>query len=352
MPLERPRLPPYPRGWYAVGFSDEFRKGSVETRRLAGRELLVFRTESGAVAAMDPICPHLGAHMGHGGTVEGETIRCPFHGFRFGVDGACVATGYNSKPPRVTASTWPIIERHGVVLVYSDITGQPPAFDVPELDMTGFTGLTTRSFKLRGHPQDTTENSVDLGHLAIVHGYDKVRTLEDLHTDGAFLGARYSFFRPVGLLGEGLGGITAEFEVRVHGLGYSYVEVILPAIGVITRNFVFSTPVGDMDLELRIAMAMYRMAENPKLHPALRFASRLPIVRGPLQSFLLKKAFGAFENDVQQDFVIWNHKEFVPRPALAQGDGPVMRYRRWAEQFYKEPPPGPTHHLPVVFPAG
>src|SRR4051812_19553670 len=127
-PGQSARLPPFPIGWYAVGFSEEFANGSVSTRSLAGRELLVFRTERGEVSAMDPICPHLGAHMGHGGKVVGESVRCPFHGFRFGVDGTCVATGYDTKPPKVRAKTWPVLENHGVVLVYYDPHGQTPAF--------------------------------------------------------------------------------------------------------------------------------------------------------------------------------------------------------------------------------
>lgn len=48
---------------------------------------------------MDAYCPHLGAHLGIGGTVEGETLRCPFHAFRFDTGGVCVATGYGTKPP-------------------------------------------------------------------------------------------------------------------------------------------------------------------------------------------------------------------------------------------------------------
>jgi cholesterol 7-desaturase len=48
------------------------------------------------------------------------------------------------------------------------------------------------------------------------------------------------------------------------------------------------------------------------------------------------RSFQVFSSDVEQDFEIWKHKEFVPKPALAMGDGPVMRYRRWAEQFYED----------------
>lgn len=54
-------LAPYPIGWYSVGFSEEFPRGAVVTRKLGGKEVLVARTASGTVTAMGPICPHLGA---------------------------------------------------------------------------------------------------------------------------------------------------------------------------------------------------------------------------------------------------------------------------------------------------
>ncbi len=44
-----------------------------------GVDLVLFRTESGKAVGTDPYCPHLGAHLGYGGQIEGETIRCPFH---------------------------------------------------------------------------------------------------------------------------------------------------------------------------------------------------------------------------------------------------------------------------------
>ena len=44
----------------------------------------------------------------------------------------------------------------------------------------------------------------------------------------------------------------------------------------------------------------------------------------------------SYENDVHQDFDIWTNKRYVHPPALAEGDGPVGKYRRWARQFYPE----------------
>ena len=38
--------------------------------------------------------------------------------------------------------------------------------------------------------------------------------------------------------------------------------------------------------------------------------------------------------DARQDFAIWENARYVPRPALAHGDGPIATYRAWAAQFY------------------
>ncbi|NUO48345.1 MAG: Rieske (2Fe-2S) protein [Polyangiaceae bacterium] len=329
------RLPPFPKGWYSIGFSDELPPGSVTTHKLAGRELVVFRTESGELSAVDPICPHLGAHLGHGGSVTGETLRCPFHGFLFGTDGACVATSYGTKPPKVRARTWSILENHDTVFVWFDPKGEPPSFDIPPLDMRSYVPLTRAKYRFRGHPQDTTENSVDIGHLTVVHGYERPKMLGDLREEGAALHATYEFYRPIGLFGKGFGGVRAEFDAHVHGLGYSFVEARTPALGLEFRYFVFATPVDEMDLELRIAGAV-RKLETCDLKGPLKPLGFSRHAARAVEPLVQERSFRVFQSDVEQDFKIWKYKEFVPRPALAIGDGPVMKYRRWAEQFYDE----------------
>ena len=56
-----------------------------------------FRTEAGEVAVLDAFCPHMGAHLGHGGKVEGGGLVCPFHAWKF--DGA----GKSALPVKISA---------------------------------------------------------------------------------------------------------------------------------------------------------------------------------------------------------------------------------------------------------
>jgi len=38
---------------------------------------------------------------------------------------------------------------------------------------------------------------------------------------------------------------------------------------------------------------------------------------------------------VQKDIEIWKYKRYLKHPALAEGDGPIGLYRKWAKQFYR-----------------
>ena len=131
-------LSPYPSGWYVLAFSRQLSSGMLLTRPFVGRELVLWRTGTGRVAAMDAYCPHLGAHFGHGGRVQGEQLRCAFHGFCFDSEGRCVATGYGSKPPpTANVSTWPVRETNGMILVYHGADGAAPSWEVPALEARG-----------------------------------------------------------------------------------------------------------------------------------------------------------------------------------------------------------------------
>jgi nitrite reductase/ring-hydroxylating ferredoxin subunit len=286
-----------------------------------GGELVVYRTRSGEVRAVPPYCPHLGAHLGHGGRVDGELLICPFHGFAYDTSGACVRTGYGTRPPaRARLEPRPLRESSGLLLVWHG-AGEP-AWTVPELDSEGWTAPRCRRFVLRDHPQETTENSVDLGHFAIVHGYRTVRMLRDAVTDGPFLSTAFAVEQPLPWSGRAL---AFEFETEIFGLGYSLVNVRVPRFDLDARLWVLPTPIDERRLTLRLAASV---RTGSLQLPARRLADA-----ALTQLVLYGLARGA-----QQDFPIWENKRYLERPALAAGDGPIGLYRRWALQFYDESP--------------
>ena len=191
--------------------------------------------------------------------------------------------------------------------------------------------MRRRSFVLRDHPQETTENSVDLGHFAVVHGYEAVRVIREAEMRGPYLTAAYAARRPLSLLGyHGRGWSTDfEFELHIHGLGYSQVDVTVPQLDVRARLLVLATPIDAERLCLRLALRLRKLPDDWRAPAWLRALPR-PVASELLSRFILD----GFSRDAQQDFDIWQNKRFLPRPALAQGDGPIGRYRKWARQFY------------------
>ena len=213
------RLPPYPRGWYSLGLSSDVRPGQLRARRFMGEEIVLWRTNAGHLQVSGAFCPHLGAHFGHGGTVEGETLRCPFHGFCFDREGACVSVPYeDGRPAKAQLAMWEVEEKNGFILAWHDPEGQPPPWRVPDLPAGEFTPLQSRSWELRTHPQETTENSVDTGHLVAVHGYSSLENLTPLRTEGPYLTVSYAMRRSADVFGKSE-KLRAEFTIHIWGLG-------------------------------------------------------------------------------------------------------------------------------------
>ena len=316
-----------PWGWFAVGFSHELPPGGVLTRRLAGEGLVVWRGVDGSLGATSSTCPHLGANLG-GGRVDGDAIRCPFHGFTFDGDGRCTATGSGSAPAAgLRVQSWPVYERNGVVLAWHHPLHSPPSFDVPEFDVVPMTRLsrtTTACLEFDGHPVATSENSVDLSHLAEVHHYTHVEMVHPFATDGTQATASYTMTRPVGIPGDrrlpALRRATTRvrFDVRLFGLGVSLVEASIPRLGARTRQLVLATPVAPGRIELRLTMQV--------LHEGGR-------LRSIVERIAARIATRGFVHDVRQDVPIWAGQRYVLRPPLARGDRSIVPYRRWARQF-------------------
>ncbi len=121
------RFRKYPVSWYLFCTLAELRRGPV-SREFLGRRLVVFKTESGRLVAMDARCSHLGADLGRG-RVTGEAIQCPFHHWEYGPDGRCRHIPAQADvPASARQRCYPVAERHGFVFLFN---GKEPLFPLP-----------------------------------------------------------------------------------------------------------------------------------------------------------------------------------------------------------------------------
>jgi phenylpropionate dioxygenase-like ring-hydroxylating dioxygenase large terminal subunit len=292
---------PIPNGWFIVARADELTPGAVMPLYCFGRELVAYRSESGSVRVLDAHCPHLGAHIGVGGRVEGECIRCPFHGWLFdGESGRCTEVPYDDVdfvPQRARTQSFPTLERNGMVWAWHHLEGGPPFYDVPvvpEFDDPAWLPMVVREFSIATCCQEMAENNYDTVHFRYVHGADAVPAQEDIidghykrstSQDGAFV--REGF-------GLGLG------VLRLHGM---------------TTFLSSTTPIDDENILVRWLFTAPRdQGEDAAV-----------------------KAADLFCEGVSQDIPIWENKAYQDPPLLRPMEKAITEHRRWCVQFYSYP---------------
>ena len=311
----RPRFPfpRYPTGWFQVAWADEIAVGEVKPIQYFGKQLVLFRTESGQVSVLDAFCPHLGAHLGHGGKVKGESIECPFHAWKFGADGACTGVPYAAKiPPRSSVPCWPVHEVNGLIMVWHDIDKKPPSFEVPVVPEFGSDGWTTpvrREWKIRTHNQETAENVVDSAHFRYLHG-----TQNFPESALEFDGPRIHMKTPT-TMKTPAGMVEGQVESNTLGLGFStnrftgLVETLL--IGAVA-------PVDEDYVHMRFTFTVKKFSSDG--------------VMSSVGAAFVKE----ITRQLEQDKPVWENKIYLERPLICDGDGPIGQFRRWAGQFYPD----------------
>ena len=89
--------------------------------------VVLYRKEDGGIVALDDRCPHRWAPLSKG-WLEGDTIVCGYHGFRYGPTGRCVRVPTQSSvPAKALVRSYPILERGPLVWIWTEILKMPKA---------------------------------------------------------------------------------------------------------------------------------------------------------------------------------------------------------------------------------
>ncbi|MDQ1385596.1 MAG: hypothetical protein QOG65_2975, partial [Actinomycetota bacterium] len=152
---------PIPFGWYQVAFPSDLAPGEVTPIEYWDREMVLWRDTAGVFHLQDAFCPHLGAHLGHGGTVDGSLLTCPFHGWKFDGDGMCSNIPYSQRTNRkARVRTYPVVERNGFVLAWYHPFEEAPKWEIPVIEEIGdpaWSDFYASSYVIRTIPQEMSE---------------------------------------------------------------------------------------------------------------------------------------------------------------------------------------------------
>jgi 3-ketosteroid 9alpha-monooxygenase subunit A len=314
----------FPRGWFMVAEAAEV-GSKPQPVRFFGRDFVLYRGQaSGRAVLLDAYCPHMGTHLGinttsyivrDGQHVEGDSIRCPYHGWRFGADGKCddIPGLRGSIPKSACVRSWPVHESMGVVWVWHDEENGTPEWTAPELPEWHDPGWVHWKIDHLGtlpvHGQEIVDNIADMAHFGPIHG----TTVEFFENEFAGHRAIQRMVGPHRTLADS--GEKLHTDTTYHGPGFllSHMQGRYPSI-----IFIANTPVDDgvsRAWHALLVKSPHKVAgeEDTIAARAFQEASRL--------------AFA-------QDFEAWAHK----RPALTimqvNADGPFHLERTWYRQFY------------------
>ena len=157
--------------WYVAALDQELIDGKLLSRRVLGEHLLIYKGESGKVVAMNDRCPHRGALLSRG-RLEGDAVRCMYHGIKYDGAGKCVQIpGQDMIPPKLRVRTYPVEQRSHFVWVWmGDPAKADPALivDLPYLHEPQWKGLPAY-LHYDANYLLIVDNLSDFSHLAFVH---------------------------------------------------------------------------------------------------------------------------------------------------------------------------------------
>jgi phenylpropionate dioxygenase-like ring-hydroxylating dioxygenase large terminal subunit len=307
---------PIPFGWFCVGYPEDVAVGEAKALYYWDRHLVAWRDEPGELHLQDAFCPHLGAHLGHGGTVDGCELVCPFHGWRYDAEGANTKIPYSDRINRkARITTFPTVERNGLIMAWYHPHGEAPMWEVPEIpemaDDPDWSTVIRTDYVIDAAIQEMAENSVDSAHFRYVHNTASVPEIEE-YTTGfpeAVMRSSQKFPTPRGVM-------QGRIDTHAWGPGVSLVGFS----GIVdTLNLACTTPIDAGRCIVRFNFRFKTMGDEET-------------TRNVGQAFVAE-----VDKQVREDRPIWEHKAHLVRPALADRDGPFMKFRSWAAQFYAEP---------------
>ncbi|MEV6211203.1 Rieske 2Fe-2S domain-containing protein [Kitasatospora sp. NPDC051914] len=128
------------RYWHPIAPIAELREQGVKPVRLLGEDLVLFRKSDGSHGLISRGCPHRGTDLGTG-WVDGDRIRCAYHGWAFDSEGRCVNQPFEEAGPaggfrdKVRVASYPTATLGGLVWAY---LGPDPAPLLPNFEPFGW----------------------------------------------------------------------------------------------------------------------------------------------------------------------------------------------------------------------
>ncbi len=189
--------------WQPVYHSVDLKTGRAVTIRIMSQDFTLYRGQTGTAHLVDARCPHRGTQLSSG-WIEGDELRCFYHGWKFAPDGRCIEqpAEENGFCDKVSIGAYPVREYLGLIFAFLG-TGRPPEFQGhPEFEQ--FDGMVEiDSYSRDCNYFQNLENALDMSHIGFVHAdnaavFKGVGLGRALDAEESDWGVTYGFTRPDG----------------------------------------------------------------------------------------------------------------------------------------------------------
>lgn len=324
-----PPPPRFARGWHVLGLAEKFRDGNPHEISAFGTKLVAFQRENGEIAILDGYCPHMGASLGRG-KIHGDTVECPFHGWRWGGDGHCAQIPFARRVPRkARIRAWPVMEQNQQLFVYHDPewNAPPPEVAIPRIDPVMDGECTPWHWESEFIPtncRELVDNNSDNTHFYYVHGWIPryFKNVFEGHTStqiGVYESRSDFAFGDVDNKDR-----TEAFSMESHATYYG------PAYMINTQMASYK----GHKIQCWLINAHVPVTPDSFILHCGVTARKVPGLPEEVSLAVAQEYALAFRDAFFQDVEIWRHKTRIDNPLLSEHDGPIYQLRRWYEQFY------------------
>jgi phenylpropionate dioxygenase-like ring-hydroxylating dioxygenase large terminal subunit len=287
--------------WYVAAFGAEVGRRLLK-RRLLGRNIVMFRTAGGAAVALDDRCAHRSFPLS-AGRLDGDTLVCGYHGFRYDMRGDCIEVPSQATCPKgIGVRHFPTAEHGPLVWIWMGDPARADGARIPDQPWLGAPDWARSQgyFALPASYVTLHENLMDLTHLSFLHAgsfgtsdYARAPYETQLEEGRVSLTRRVAptrlppvWAQPTGILTDQAARITTS-------------EFVAPGLHVVSASFYDTAAPGESRREFRIKTAHIPTPESlSSTHYFIVHGRDFALDQPEVTRFMHEQLFAAFQEDV------------------------------------------------------
>lgn len=157
--------------WYVAAFAADVQPSQLLARRYLNRPVVLFRTATGQIGALEDRCSHRAMPLS-AGHIDGEIVRCSYHGVEFDATGTCTTIPNQTRIPcAANIRSYPVVEKDKLIWIWMGdpaLADPETIIDSPEHNDPRWS-WRPYSFHVKADWQLIIDNIMDLTHVPYIH---------------------------------------------------------------------------------------------------------------------------------------------------------------------------------------